>query len=210
MRKGPAVLPEFISYHFFKKRLRKKMDELYQVEDPWGGAFLSEVFETWIREKHAELPAALQHAPVLDAGGGEGHYIARLHNLAPAFHLVDIHGDAVCRANEKLAGLPVDFFTESLDRFNPRQDAYYGAIWCFSILTFLGAAKHPRTAEAVLKKLWNSLKPGGLLLAVHPYYSAAEKDYLIYLLSCTGGRVTECLQRRVQNQDFLLQAIRKD
>lgn len=209
MQKGPAVLPESISYHFFKKRLRRKMDELYGAEDPWGSAFLSEVFEPWIREKHAELAAALKHAPVLDAGGGEGHYIARLHNLAPAFHLVDIHADAVCRANEKLAGLPVDFFTESLDRFKPRQNDYYGAIWCFSILTFLGAAKHPHTAEAIVKKLWGSLKPGGLLLAIHPYYSETEKDYLIYLLGQTGGRQEESL-RRVQNQDFLLQTLHKD
>lgn len=186
------------------------MAELYQAEDPWGGAFLSEVFEPWIRQMHADLSADLRHCPVLDAGGGEGHYILRLQDLAPAFHLVDIQAKAVQRAEKKLAGVPCRFFTSSLDRFKPRQADYYGAIWCFSILTFLGAAKHPLTAEGILAKLWKDLKRGGILLAIHPFYSNTEKEYLIFQLARLGGKNLVQETRQVNQQNFLLQAVRKD
>lgn len=204
------MLFEFLSYPFFKNRLKKKMDELYESADPWGSAFISEVFEPWIREQHDSLAGNLRHCPVLDAGGGEGHFIRRLHDLAPSFDLVDLNPTAIKRARNALAKLPCRFFLESLDNFRIKQNEYYGAIWCFSILTFLGAAKHPAKARQILFKLWCGLKPGGLLLAIHPFYSETEKEHLIYQLSLLGGENVLTETRRVNQQSFLLQSLRKN
>ena len=185
------------------------MRELYAIQDPWGGAFLSEVFEPWAREMHALLPENLKQAPVLDAGSGEGHFVARLHDLAPRFDLIDINATAVKRAQKMLEKYPCFFSNQGLDEFKPGQPGFYGVIWCFSILTFLGALKHNQKAEDILKNLWLALKPGGLLLAIHPFYSQAEKDHLIFQTEPLGGEIVFEEERSINNQTFLLQAIRK-
>ncbi len=198
---------EKISYWFFKSRLRKKLDSLYELEDPWSSQGLAEFFAPWIRAQMEKLPPALRSAPVLDAGGGEGHFYFPLRDLIREYHLADIEAKALARAREKL---PPDarLIHKSLDAFYPEPETY-GGIWLFNILTYLGHARHRRIFAGIQNRLAQSLKSGGLILLIHAYYSETELDKIRTL--CESFSRLELISNLLEykelgNQKFFLQA----
>lgn len=200
---------ERLSYHFFKRRLRKKMASLYEVEDPWSSGYLSEVFEPFLRARMAALPEEIRRAPVLDAGGGEGHYYPRLQDLISEYHLLDLNKTALSRAAVKTGNVKTRLIHLSLDEFRP-EPAFYGCIWLISVLNYLGGARYSGRVFAILTRLWQSLKPGGLMILIHPYYSPAELEQLrafSRFLVEKGGMDTHRECRNIGRQSFLLEAL---
>lgn len=202
---------EKLSYFFFKRRLNKKLRSLYEMEDPWGGAFLSGIFSPLIRKHMLSLPSAIQSSPVLDAGGGEASYYVPLADLISEYHLVDTNLTALERARKITAAGRVKLIQQSLDAFRPAPE-FYGTLWLIGILTYLGAARHPKTVRTILERLWTSLKPGGLAVLIHPYYSESELLLLNQFsssLTAFGGFVTYNENRDVGNQHFMIDLILK-
>ncbi len=202
---------EALSYFFFKRRLRKKLQALYQMEDPWSSRELSGVFASLIREQMQRLPLALREAPVLDAGGGEAHFYGPLRDMIKDYHLLDIEEQAIGRARALLGNAPCRLIHQSLDQFHPAADTY-GAIWLFNVLTYLGAASHPEIFMRMMKNLWRALKSQGIVLLLHPYYSEKERSALIrqgeFFLSF-GGQLIFNNDDRLGKQSFLIQSIKK-
>ncbi len=204
-------LLEALSYRFYKRRLAGKLRALQEVEDPWGGVTLSLAFAPFIREEMGKLPASLRGAPVLDAGGGEGYFVLPLRDLVSEYHLLDMDGRALERARKNLSGTPHQLIHASLDAFRPPPDTY-AAVWLFSILTYFGAQRYPRIFRKMLRGLWKALKPGGLALFIHPYYSAGERDALAAhadLFASFGATLLATREQRLGSQTFLLQSLQK-
>ena len=201
---------EKISYWFFKGRLRKKLASLYELEDPWSSQGLAEFFAPWIRAQMEKLPPALRAAPVLDAGGGEGHFYFPLRDLIREYHLVDIEAKALARAREKLPPA-ARLIHQSLDAFYPAPETY-GVIWLFNILTYLGHARHPRIFAGIQNSLAQSLKRGGLILLIHAYYSETELDKMRVLCEPFPhlGFISNLFEyKELGNQKFFLQTLLK-
>jgi len=199
---------ETLSYFFFKQRLKKKLASLYEIEDPWDTALLRDAFVPLIRKQMNSLPETLRKAPVLDAGGGEAHYLEPLRDLIAEYHLVDINPTAVERARKRAGNMPGRFLAQSLDAFRPRAN-FYGMIWLFNILTYLGHSRHPNIYRAILLRLWNGLKPGGKVLMIHPYYSEQERQELMQAgrsFQNAGGTLNLSEEMRLGKQQHLIQA----
>lgn len=205
------LLFEKISHFFFMKRLRRRMRSLYKIEDPWDSAFLSEVFEPVLREQLQSLPEDLRGSPVLDAGGGEGLFFTRLRDQLPCYYLADLDEEACRRAREKVGGSPHRVLCQSLDRLNLPEESC-SMLWLISVITCLGAARHPRLYRQTLFRLWSFLKPGGSAVLIHPYYSESEQAFLRAsggLLTGLGGEVVLSEEKQVGKQSFLVEVIRK-
>lgn len=203
---------EKISYFFFKRRLKKKLRELYQMGDPWGGEFLSGIFSPLIREHMKSLPPGILASPVLDAGGGEAPYYCHLADLITEYHLVDTSAAALERAANAVQGSRVKLILKSLDEFRPAP-GLYGTLWLIGILTYLGGMKHPKMLRTILGRLWKSLKSGGMAFLIHPYYSAEELGFLTqcsgYFIEWGGSPVYK-ESRVIGKQQFLIEIILKN
>lgn len=202
---------ETISYYFFKSRLKRKLGKLYELEDPWSSSALAESFSPWIRTQIGKLDPSLSQRPVLDAGGGEGHFLTPLHSLVKKYHLVDIEAQAVERARRRFGETDCRYFHQSLDQFRPVPGTY-GMVWLFCVLNYLGATRHPKTFQGILKALWEGLTPGGLALLIHPFYSEVEKKEQVGygdMLLSLGGRLISEQDLALGKQSFFLQSIRK-
>lgn len=205
------LLSEWFAYIFFKHRLRQKLDSLYELEDPWGAELLRDFFVPIIREQMKALDPEVLRAPLLDAGGGEGHYLPPLRDLVSEYHLVEISAKALARAKPRAEGGRSRFVQQSLDEFHPAPDTY-GVILLISILTYLGAGRYPQLFARTLSRLWSSLKPGGLILLIHPYYSDEERKTVVAFGETflrLGGKLNLSEDKRLGKQQFILQAIRK-
>lgn len=204
-------LLEAASYFFYKRRLAGKLRALHEVEDPWSGVTLSVAFAPFIRGETEKLAEAVRRSPVLDAGGGEGYFYLPVRDLVGEYHLLDMEREALARARKNLGRAPCKLIHASLDAFRPAPETY-GAIWLFSILTYLGAGRYPRIFQKTLRCLWAALKPGGLVLLIHPYYSPLERDALIAyadLLVFFGATILATREERLASQTFLLQSLQK-
>lgn len=204
-------MSEWLSYFFFKRRLRKRLRDFYELEDPWSSRELSGAFAPVIREQMQNLPPELRSAPVLDAGGGEGHYYFPLRDIIAEYHLLDIEERPLQRAGQLLRGAPCHFIHKSLDDFYPSADTY-SAIWFFNVLTYVGGKQHPRIFNQILKNLWLALKGNGIALLIHPYYSETEFEIVSqygHVLVSLGGSPIFNHNTRLGKQEFLIQAVKK-
>lgn len=202
---------EGLSYCFFKRRLRKKLRALYEVEDPWNSRELSGFFAPLIRGQMQKLPPELHEAPVLDVGGGEGHFYSPLRDMIRNYHLLDIESQAIDRAKTLLGDAPCRLIHGSLDQFHPEADTY-GAIWLFSVLTYLGANRHPGIFNEMMKTLWRALKVRGIILMIHPYYSEEERKILTLqgeIFVSMAGSLIFNNTNKLANQFFLIQTLQK-
>lgn len=202
---------EWFSYFFFKRRLKYKLRALYELEDPWSSRELSGVFAPVIREQMRAVAPEIRSAPVLDAGGGEGHYYLLLRDIISEYHLLDIEARPLQRAKELLRGASCRFIHKSLDDFYPPADTY-SAIWLFNVLTYAGGKQHPQIFNKILKNLWRSLKQNGIALLIHPYYSANEREVIAEYgdaFMLFGGSLIFNYNRRLGKQEFLIQTVRK-
>lgn len=168
-----GILREKISYFFFKQRLKKKMAALYVMEDPWRSAELCVRFEPFIRSALQLRAQAIAEAPVLDAGGGEGWLQSQL--ASEEYHLLDLEPRALERARKRIGEKRARIICSSLDRFRPGIDVY-SAVFLISILNYLGRDRHPRIYQGILNKLSLALKPGGVIVLIHPFYTPEEKE----------------------------------
>lgn len=173
-----GILREKISYFFFKQRLKKKMSSLYEMEDPWHSSELCARFEPFLRSALQLRAQTVSAAPVLDAGGGEGWLQSQL--PAEDYHLMDLDPRALDRAQKRIGEKRVRIICSSLDQFDP-EPRIYGAVFLISILNYLGKDRHPRIYQSILNKLCSSVKPGGIIALIHPFYTPKEKDTLLSL-----------------------------
>lgn len=155
------------------------MDSLYALEDPWHSADLRPVFEPFLREALELRPQAVLSAPVLDAGGGEGWY-RKSFDPAGEYHLLDIAPAALERARKTITDGRCRFIAASLDSFKPSRN-FYGAILLNSILTYLGRERYPRIYRSTLRRLGDSLMPGGVIVLIHPFYTPDERERILEL-----------------------------
>ncbi|HTL48387.1 MAG TPA: methyltransferase [Verrucomicrobiae bacterium] len=206
------MLPESISYYFFKRTLRKKLDSLYEMSDPWGAEFVRDFFVLWIRDQMKAMPESALRAPLLDAGGGEGHYYAPLKDLIREYHLLDMSVRALSRGRESIKSGIVRTIPASLDQLAAPADTY-GTIWLFSVLTYLGEIRFPRTFRRTLEKLWKALRPGGRILLIHPYYSEEERKRIVRygeIFAGFGGKLISNEDKSLGRQQFIVQAVAKE
>lgn len=202
---------EWLSYFFFKRRLKCKLRALYELEDPWSSRELSGVFAPVIREQMRAIAPEIRPAPVLDAGGGEGHYYLPLRDILAEYHLLDIEARPLQRAKELLRGTPCRFIHKSLDDFCPPADTY-SAIWLFNVLTYAGGKQHPSIFNKILENLWRALKRDGIVLLIHPYYSEDEYKTMTeygHAFVSLGGSLILNYSNKLGKQEFLMQAVKK-
>lgn len=155
------------------------MASLYEMEDPWRSADLYPRFEPFLRSAlQLRAPSALP-APVLDAGGGEGWFHSLL-DESEDYHLLDLEPAALERAQTKIKRNRVRFILESLDQFHPKPETY-SALFLISVLNYLGRDRHPGIYQTMMRRLSSSLKPGGVIALIHPFYRPEEKSSLISL-----------------------------
>lgn len=206
------MLKAKISYFFFKRRLKAKLSALYESSDPWRSQDLRDPFLPLIREVLEQRTFEAKSLPVLDAGGGEGWFYDPVSDLISRYHLLDIHPIALERARQRISKSSVQFIEKSLDEFKPQRNTY-GAIWLFSVLSYLGGEKHSHYVQKILSRLWNSLCPGGVFLVIYPYYSSAEKEKLLYATNGFASGRSEALLLQKDfpgaQQSFLFLAYRK-
>lgn len=173
-----GTLREKISYFFFKQRLKKKMASLYEMEDPWRSSELCARFEPFLKSALQLRAQSVSAAPVLDAGGGEGWLQSQL--AAEDYHLLDLDPRALERAQKRIGEKRVRIIRSGLDQFHP-EPQIYSAVFLISILNYLGKDKHPRIYQSILNRLSSAVKPGGVIVLIHPFYTPMEKDTLLSL-----------------------------
>jgi SAM-dependent methyltransferase len=152
--------------------LRKVFEWKYRTPDPFGACTEGDSGRYQQYKYRATLEQARRHLAtpgrILDAGCGEGHFLAHLAEHFPdaRLHGVDISPCAVRRAGELLGERAqlraVDIVSDDLD-------GQYDMIFCAEVLYYLGG---DRRSRQVVERLRSLLVSGGLLVLQHPWPEA--------------------------------------
>lgn len=136
-----------------------QQDEAPPQGDPTSG-------ERMFRLRSALQPLLQHDRPesfqVLDAGCGDGEFVAFLHGLGLHVTGIDLSATAVEKARRR--NLAVDLQVGSLERELPFAKATFDVIWCTEVL------EHLFDVHRTLAEFNRVLRDGGLLLLTTPYH----------------------------------------
>lgn len=158
---------ELFKFLLFNRRLKKKMKQTHELQDPWSAELNREAISELFRQELDSL------GTVLELGSGEGHVTETLLPISDTITCVEIASEAIAKAKEKetLQNDKISFVENNIHTylFPEHHDT---TVMSF-IVEYLGLKKFPKQFISLMMKI--ALNTNRIII-VQPIYGPEDMN----------------------------------